>query len=52
MPKKEEDPGIFTILVKFGEALADLGASVSNMSLSLRKSIKAKIKQNNVYVGS
>ena len=40
VPKKEADPGSFTIQVKFGEvlvnkALADLGASVSIMPLSL-----------------
>ena len=49
MPKKEADPGSFTIPVKFAEvlvnkALADLGASVSIMPLSLCKRIKAKIK--------
>ena len=49
MPKKEADPKIFTIPVKFCEvlvnkALADLGASVSIMPLSLCKRINAKIK--------
>ncbi|XP_057540596.1 DNA damage-inducible protein 1-like [Amaranthus tricolor] len=49
VPKKEADPGCFTIPVKFGEvlvnkALADLGASVSIMPLSLCKRINAKIK--------
>ncbi|XP_057528868.1 uncharacterized protein LOC130807611 [Amaranthus tricolor] len=49
VPKKEADPASFTIPVNFGEvlvnkALADLGASVSIMSLSLCKRINAEIK--------
>ncbi|XP_057543893.1 uncharacterized protein LOC130823288 [Amaranthus tricolor] len=49
VPKKESDLGSFTIPVKFGEvlvnkALADLGASVSIMPLSLCKRINAEIK--------
>ena len=49
VPKKEADPGSFTILVKFGEvlfnkALTDLGASVSIMLLFLCKRINAEIK--------
>ncbi|XP_057535202.1 uncharacterized protein LOC130813388 [Amaranthus tricolor] len=49
VPKKEADHESFTIPVKFGEvlvnkALADLGASVSIMPLSLFKRINAKIK--------
>ena len=49
MPKKEADFESFTIPVKFGEVLvnkvlADLGASVSIMSLFLCKRINAEIK--------
>ena len=49
VPKKEADPGSFTILVKFSEVLvnetlADLEASESIMPLSLCKRINAKIK--------
>ena len=49
VPKKEADLGIFTTPVKFSKvlvkkALADLGASVSIMLLSLYKRIKAEIK--------
>ena len=49
VPKKEADHRSFTILVKFGKvlvnkALADLGASVSIMPLSLCKRINTEIK--------
>ncbi|XP_057530161.1 uncharacterized protein LOC130808709 [Amaranthus tricolor] len=50
VPKKEANPGNFTIAVKFSEvlvnkALADLGASVSIMPLSLCKRINADISK-------
>ncbi|XP_057522578.1 uncharacterized protein LOC130802584 [Amaranthus tricolor] len=53
VPKKEADLESFTIPVKFGEVLmsktlADLGASVSIMPLSLYKRINAEIKPTRV----
>ncbi|XP_057526484.1 uncharacterized protein LOC130805717 [Amaranthus tricolor] len=49
VPKKQADPGSFTIPLKFGKdvsavALADLGASVSVMPLTLCKKINGEMK--------
>ncbi|XP_057518483.1 uncharacterized protein LOC130799405 [Amaranthus tricolor] len=55
VPKKQADPGSFTIPLKLGKdvsavALADLGASVSVMPLTLCKKINCKMKATRMSI--
>ncbi|XP_057538044.1 uncharacterized protein LOC130815573 [Amaranthus tricolor] len=55
VPKKHADPGSFTIPLKFGKdmsaiALADLGASVSVMPLTLCKKINGEMKATQMSI--
>ncbi|XP_057526026.1 uncharacterized protein LOC130805317 [Amaranthus tricolor] len=55
LPKKQADPGSFTIPLKLGKdvsavALADLGASVSVMSLTLCKKINGEMKATRMSI--